>query len=516
MQNIYKGGQNYSYLNQYLYLSNQSDSYRSCSGDINAGQRFKMINHIFSASATKGPDIGIVEVEINYITIDSNHYTANIIINITFFDGNSYIFSKNNIDSRNGILLNSTTDNTQLLLLYNEQLQNNWYDFSFIVYDKNINNPPIDSLNLNDMMLLLCNKINTHNKTANITTNPNDIQINIILNIIKQRLGSLIPFNKLNSKNICTLELRAQQIGEFSKPWKVDSNILYIALPIAYDPLSQIGTEIDRRIRIINANAQVPAGDPLNNTFSPFFNPMQRYDPSNISVGGIPHITLLTLFIPNESVYDKYLTSNLQKFSNEIHESFMRIFNIRNVNQPIQLHSNGTYGKFGKFIAKNFDDITYLNRFKILYDNFIKNIVYKLLNKIRPFLEIEFDTKIRVEENIIPYQKKNKDSLEDFIHYSFHPKFYPNSEIAISSFQKTNWKPHISLLRTTAVDETDPIYIAQRDSIEAQNTIGQNIDFFNMWNYRMTKPVNGINLRGSISEIQVEYGRNTYPVKIPV
>ena len=504
--------QNYSYINQYLYLSNQSDSYRSCSGDINAGQRFKMQNHIFSASATKGPDIGVIDVEINYITIDSNHYTANIIININFFNGNSYIFSKNNIDSRNGILLDSTTDNTQLLLLYN-QLQNNWYDFSFIVYDKNINNPTLDSLNINDMMLLLGNKTNTYNKTANITTNPNDIQINIILNIIKQRLGSSIPFNKLNSTNICPSTL-TPEIGDFSKPWKVDSNILYVALPI--DRLSQIGIEIDRRIRIINANAQVPAGNPFNNIFSPFFNQNRRYDPSNIAVGGIPHITLLTLYIPNESVYDKYLTGNLQKFSNEIHESFMRIFNIRDVNQPIQLRSNGTYGKFGKFIAKNFDDIAYINRFKILYDNFIKNIVYKLLNKIRPFRENEFDTKIRVEENIIPYQKKNKDSLEDFIHYSFHPKFYPNSEIAISSFQKTNWKPHISLLRTTAVNETDPIYIAQRDSIEAQNTIGQNIDFFNMWNEGLDKPVNGINQRGSISDIQVEYGRNTYPVKIRI
>jgi hypothetical protein len=500
--------QNYSYLNQYLYLSKQSDSYRSCSGDINAGQRFKMLNHIFSASANKGPDVGIIDIEINYLTIDSNHYTSNIIININFFDGNSYVFSKNNIDSRNGILLDSTTDNTQLLLLYNE-LQNSWFDFSFIVFDKNINNPTLDSLNLNDMMLLLSNNINTYNKTA---TNPNDIQTNIILNIIKQRLGSSIPFNKLNSTNICPSTL-ISEIGDFSKPWKVNSNILYVALPI--DQLSQIGIEIDRRIRIINANARVPAGDPLNNIFSPFFNPIQRYDPSNIAVGGIPHITLLTLFIPNESVYDKYLTSNLQKFSKEIHESFMRIFNIGNVNQPIQLHSNGTYGKFGKFIAKNFDDITYLNRFKILYDNFIKNIVYKLLNKIRPFRENEFDTKIRVEENIIPSQKKSN-SPEDFIHYSFHPNFYPNSEIAISSFQKTNWKPHISLLRTTAVNETDPIYIAQRDSIEARNTIGQNIDYFNMWNYRINKPVNGINQLGSISEIQVEYGKNTYPVKIPV
>lgn len=508
MQNIYKGGQNYSYLNQYLYLSNQSDSYRSCSGDINAGQRFKMINHIFSASANKGPDVGIIDIEINYLTIDSNHYTANIIININFFDGNSHIFSKNNIDSRNGILLNSTTDNTQLLLLYNE-LQNNWYDFSFIVYDKNINNPPIDSLNLNDIMILLGNKINTHNKTENITTNPNDIQINIILNIIKQRLGSSIPFNTLNSKNICPSTI-IPEIGAFPKPWKVESNILYVALPI--DQLSQIGREIDRRIRIINA-----AGDnPISNKYSPFFNHNRKFDPSNIAVGGIPHITLLTLFIPNESVYDKYLTSNLQKFSNEIHESFMRIFNPRNVNQPIQLHSNGTYGKFGKFIAKNFDDITYINRFKGLYDNFIKNIVYKLLNKIRPFQEDEFDTKIRVEENIIPYQKKNKDSPENFIHYSFHPKFYPNSEIAISSFQKTNWKPHISLLTTTAVNETDPIYIAQRDSIEALNTIGENIDFFNMWSSALVKRVNGENLSGSINEIQIEYGRNTYPVKIQV
>jgi hypothetical protein len=512
MKNIYKGGQNYSYLNQYLYLSNQSDSYRSCSGDINAGQRFKMLNHIFSASANKGPDVGIIDIEINYLTIDSYHYTANIIININLFDGKSHIFSKNNIDSRNGILLDSTTDNTQLLLLYNK-LQNNWYDFSFIVFDKNINNPTLDSLNLNDMMILLGNKINTHNKTANFTTNPNDIQIDIILNIIKQRLGSLIPFNSLNSINICPSTI-IPELGIFSKPWKVDSNILYVALPI--DRLSQIGAEIDRRIRIINANAQVPAGNPNNKIFSPFFNPKQRFDPSNIAVSGIPHITLLTLYIPIDSDYDKYLTSNLQKFSNEIHSSFMSILNISNLNQPIQLHSNGTYGKLGKFIAKNFDDITYINRFKGLYDNFIKNIVYKLLDKIRPFQVNDFDTKIRIEENIKPYEKKTQDSPEEFIHYSFYPKFYPNSEIAISSFQKTNWKPHISLLKTTAVNEADPIYIAQRNSIEAQNTIGQNIDFFNMCSYNTQKLVNGINQRGSISEIQVEYGRNTYPVKIPI
>jgi hypothetical protein len=37
-----------------------------------------------------------------------------------------------------------------------------------------------------------------------------------------------------------------------------------------------------------------------------------------------------------------------------------------------------------------------------------------------------------------------------------------------------------------------------------------------MWSSALVKRVNGENLSGSINEIQIEYGRKTYPVKIPV
>ena len=68
--------------------------------------------------------------------------------------------------------MDSTTGNIQLLLYYDDpnyiDNQMQFWDFIFIVFDKNINNPSLDLLDLNNCIKLL---VNESNKISKLNSN---------------------------------------------------------------------------------------------------------------------------------------------------------------------------------------------------------------------------------------------------------------------------------------------------------------------------------------------------------
>jgi hypothetical protein len=482
---------NFPLKNKKIYLPWKDIGNRSCNGTISIGNTFT-INNIFTDFSAKNN--GTIRIKFKYNSLSLSSYNADINVDI-ILNSNTYNFSKKNVDSRNGIILDSTTGNIQLLLYYDNpnyigignQIQS--WDFIFIVFDKNINNPSLDLLDLNNSIKLLVNESNKISK-LNLATNFDDGSLyDILYIIIKQKLGIMIPclsiltgYSAMHCPGgrppVVPNPGPKPNQGQFTMPWNQSSNVLYIALPI--DINSHLGKEIDTRIRIVSGS-------------SPF-------GPTS-GIIKTPHVSLLSIFIKNGSILDNFLKnqSNFNSLAQNITASFKN--NI--VTNSLQLHSDkGHYEILGKWLTRAFDDTIYLQILKNHYIDFKKNVNYLLLNNVKNFPVAQFTNFINTQQNINPHQIANNSPPQTFTHYSINPNTFPNSETAISSFFTDNFLPHISLMFST-----DPKNIPRIQAAGLRNGIQHPMSYLNLWGSQDKKNVPGVAapMNGSISHVYVAY-----------
>jgi hypothetical protein len=274
---------------------------------------------------------------------------------------------------------------------------------------------------------------------------------------------------------------------DFTRPWDSESKLFYVALPIAQS--SELGEEIDRRFKLIGENS------PFN------FNTNKRLRS--------PHISLFSLYIRTGSDLDAKLSNPLffDYIAKTIRDLFIDTFWI-NTPDPVQLHSAfGGYETLGQWITRVYTDDKYLpNVFKDNYTPFRKALGFTLLGNIRRFSSDQFTAHVKMEVKPAVHYAHGS-PLVLFTHYSMDPHKYPESEMAVSSWFKDAWKPHLSLIK----DQNDPQGFIKK----IQKAAGKSMSFINLWSVAETKmiPAIGANKNGSLQCIYCAYGQQHFTYK---
>lgn len=200
------------------------------------------------------------------------------------------------------------------------------------------------------------------------------------------------------------------------KPWRnKDSNILYIALVI--DENSGIGNVIKQIANHLPFQTKFELNDKLTS----------------------PHITLLQLYIPDNSLIDKKILNHLN--------SYAKIFNkIFNDHIKSRLKAN-TFQILGDFITLIINTTQII---KSSHRNFYIDIIKYIFDKI-----LSTDTSKIIETYKIT--RKTPPEIEGFTHYSITGKApIDESEMCLSSYD-TYWEPYISVLKSKDSSKRDAL-----------------------------------------------------------
>jgi len=328
------------------------------------------------------------------------------------------------------------------------------------------------------------NIVNIKRKINELLKENNFEKINDLKKLINSLINPIIYTTPLSSK--------------FSMPWDSKSNLLYMGLVI--DPTSDIGKIIQNRAQAIKRphwKTKVPT--PIN-PFGSYEDPKGLYT---------PHITLLGIYIRDESELNTKLTTKLD----QLYPIIATCFDLSLKDK--QLHSKyGKYDLYGTFISRIYDDPVYLEE--------IQNQQYLFLEAIIRNLTI-----------IIMGEKKENLIIEKYKQFKTSPAptsttitYYSNKEkkldMAIESFYTDhNYIPHVSLFRKdTDATKADKAYInAEIETFKNasdRRRMGR-MGWINLWNSSKQNLVTDIhtkesmNLHGSLSYIFVSYnGINKY------
>jgi hypothetical protein len=302
--------------------------------------------------------------------------------------------------------------------------------------------------------------------------------VNISKDINNNIKNELSTYNKLKKdiekildiNSVCLFhEIVIDQSG-YTKPYPGNSNLFFISLPVNTDQKNTnnlFGKEIFDRYKTIDQKVLL-----VNKSFL-----------------SAPHMTIFTLYIPDNDFY-KFITNdeNTDKISNIIKDNFNK--HLKN----IQLKNGGTnaengiyYKKLGLHTALNFSINDQNNQKYIQFTNELIFELIKLFAKITD--KDDFNNKIKIEENIKPFQEKNTASKQTFTHYSLKDKGCPESLFALSSYN-INWLPHITI---------------HNDFIKDTGTSPDNL-LFNLWHVD-----DQINSQcGSISDIFISFNKRKF------
>ena len=252
--------------------------------------------------------------------------------------------------------------------------------------------------------------------------------------------------------------------SNITKPWNANSNLLYIALVISKK--SEVGIEIEARTSKVSGNSAF------------------------ISYGSgkliSPHISLLQIYIKENSFLDNHFKSALQHIGNKVMQIYLETF------KDITIHSSyDEYAILGKFLTRNYNDN---NPNRQLLDKAKKAQTYfrnKLNNYIFEEILVEQLTNIYIG-TFKPFQGGSGQMFE---HYCIKSQTYPDSILAEGTYFTDGWNPHVSLFRTTDIGLVKKFRSAAGY---------HNMSYINLWGTQ------GTILPPSLSHIYISYDGQSF------